>query len=58
VTLLLYATVFALGGLAGALLTEKDPWGVLLYHLKRSRYVFLFAMGGGFAAALLWRIFR
>jgi len=52
--ILLYATVVAVGGLAGALLTEKDPWGVLLYHLKRRRYVFLAAVGGGYAAALLF----
>ena len=57
-TLLVYTTVFAVSGLAGALLTEKDPWSVFLYHLKRRKYVFLAAMGAGFAAALLWQIFR
>jgi len=58
VTILLYATVFAVGGLAGALLTEKDPWGVLLYHLKKRGYVFRTTVGVGFTAAMLWRIFH
>jgi hypothetical protein len=55
--ILMSVAAFSLAGLAGSLLTEKDPIGVILYSLKRRGLGFVVtSLGAGFAAALLWKV--
>jgi hypothetical protein len=57
--ILLLVGAFSIGGLAGSLITQKDPAGAILQVLKRRGLVFvLTSVGTGFVVTLLWEILR